>query len=109
MSGEIDAGHIGSIVVRQIKGEYQATQECPELPAAFQSVKLDRPIWVQNNLSEIQTTLGKPSLKVGDWLHYHSEQKLKLHGEEFYESGLLSVRFVNERVVELWVSRTTSN
>ena len=109
MSREIDSGYVGGFVVRQMEGEHQAPQECPELPAAFQPVKPDRPVWIQSRLSEIQHMPGKPSLRAGGWLRYHSEQTIRLHGEESYESGLLSLRFSDGRVVELWVSKTTSN
>jgi hypothetical protein len=109
MSGEIDGGYVGSIVARHVSAEDKATQTCPELPDAFQPVKLDRKIWIQTNESEIKKSLGKPSLIINDWMHYNSERKRIIRGAEFFELGSVSLRFINGQVVELWVSKTTSN
>ena len=109
MSGEIDGGFVGTIVISRANIEDKPTQTCPELPAAFRPVNTDCGIWLHNQIIDFEKLFGKPSLTVDDWIHYKSERKVLVRGSEFFEIGSLSARFVEGRVVELWISKSTSN
>ena len=109
MSGEMDGGAVGSIALRLTSSDETATPSCPELPQAYRSVKLGNNISLQNRASDLRRIFGKPSLAANGWLHFDSERDVLLRGEKYTELGGLSVRVIKDRIVELWVSKTTSN
>lgn len=100
---------MGSIVARTISVDENTTQSCPNLPTVYMPIKLEHDVWIATDENTTQKTLGNPSLAINEWLSYESERNLSLHGEEFTEVGTISMRFKNSRIVEIWVSKTTSN
>ena len=109
MSGEINGGTVGSVALKLTKQDETETPSCPALPTNYRPLQLERNIGLENKESDLRKILGKPSLVANNWIHFDSEQKIMLHGQEFTESGILSARFVKGRIEELWVSKTTSN
>jgi hypothetical protein len=109
MSGEIDGGYVGTIVICRASIKDKPTQTCPELPAAFRPVKIDCDIWLKSKISDFKRLFGKPSLTINNWVHYESKRKVLVRGSDSFEFGSLSAKFVEGRAVELWISKTTNN
>ena len=63
LSGEIDDGNVGAVVIRSMSTKDKASKKCPELPESFKPVKLDRKIWIHTSESDAREILGKPSLE----------------------------------------------
>ncbi len=108
--------HVIDGVAARISSTSVTANSCPELPAAFQAVRLDNKIWLHSPATEICKQFGKPSLQRGAWLHYESERELlndpraKDWGtDKLYEIGGLSVRIRAGKVVELWATMSVSD
>ena len=103
-------------VAARISSTPVTANSCPELPAAFQPVRLNNKIWLRSPATEIRKQFGKPSLQRGAWLHYESERELlndpRAKGwgaDTLYEYGELSVRIRAGKVIELWATVLVSD
>lgn len=108
MSGEIHGGTVGSIAVRLLSSDDTATPSCPTLPMKYSPIQFEQNIGLESKESDLRRTFGKPSLVANDWIHFDSEQEVMLNSKQFTELGSLSARMINDRIVELWVAKTTS-
>ncbi len=108
--------HVIDGVAARISSTRVTTNFCPELPAAFQPVRLNNKIWLRSPATEIRKQFGKPSLQRGMWLHYESERELlndprakDWSADKLYEIGELSVRIRAGKVIELWATKSVSD
>jgi len=112
LSGEIDSGNVGTIVISSMSRKDKTSKKCPELPESFKPVKLDRNIWVHTTESDVREILGKPSLESRGWLQYRSEQifyndpRAKAWDEyDWTVYGSLGLRIRSGKVVEMWATK----
>ncbi len=103
--------HVIDGVAARISSTRVTTNSCPELPAAFQPVRLNNKIWLRSPAAEIRKQFGKPSLQRGAWFHYESRRELlndprakDWGADTLYEYGELSVRIRAGKVIELWAT-----
>jgi len=112
LSGEIDGGNVGTVVIRSMSTKDKASKKCPELPESFKPVKLDSKIWIHTTEYDVREILGKPSLESRGWLLYSSEQmfkndpRAKAWGEhDWTVYGSLDLRIRSGKIVEMWATK----
>jgi hypothetical protein len=103
---EIDGGIASDIHAFRIGA---ADKACPELPTNFTPIRLNNNLWIMTRSSDVFRVFGKPTRRDGDWMHYETDRKIKIRGEDWVEHGMLSLRFWKGRVIELRAYKTTQD
>jgi len=110
LSGEMGGSEKSVLNVTVESGKFEASQECPMLPRAFQPVSFDNELRLGASEESVLKILGRPSHTEGQWLSfdYTGEEKefCKPWGADVV--NWIHVKVINGRVVSIQAGQVTS-
>jgi len=108
--------HVIHGVAAKVSFSRPPESSCPVIPQNLRPVKLNNGLWLGAGTKEVIKKLGKPSFQNENWLHYQSLRKLagdpraKAWGTDaMYERGGVSLGAADEKVVEIWATKQTTD
>ncbi len=97
--------YIDSLVAKVIPSGTPATDDCPELPKRFRRIHIDHGVWLGTSLDALKRQFGSPTQNGDGTLNF---TYIGTRGE-FDVASILIVRLIDNKVVTLHASHTTTN